>query len=275
MIYFSPCYCDLSSSRISFHSAKQSQHVPHLFKNASLLKVPSSLTNPTRSSPDSRLYSCPANNCGPIQSPKTTQSATGFADGCTSPTIKKKKKKKKRRNSEMEIPTAEPAAKTEQHENKLTSEVKTVKKRKKRKREEEQSSVTVQRESMQSHLAPSGQDEDWCLGETWRINPNGNTERPKQQPQLNPEPTLSQAQEQIQAMFCETSQNQPIVKKKKKKKHKEKLDQSIVCDISDRLVVFSTFSTVVPNSLINIVHIVKPCMMQHSPALLSFTERLK
>lgn len=249
---FSPCYCDLSFSRISFHSAKQPQHVPHLFKNASLDKVPSSSsTNPTRSSPDSRLYPCLASNCGPIQSRKTTESATGFADGCNGPTMKKKKKKKKQRNSEMEIPTAEPAAKTEQH----MPEAKKVKKRKKRKREEEQSSVKVQREGMQSHLDPSGQDEDWCLGESWTINPDGSTERPNQQPQLRPEPNLSQPQEQIQAVFCETAQNHPIVKKKKKKKkHKERQDENIMHETFKRLVVFINFITVVLNSLTNIIH---------------------
>ncbi|MCI4385212.1 hypothetical protein PGIGA_G00047810 [Pangasianodon gigas] len=217
--------------RIPFHSAKQPQHVPHLFKNASLFKEPSSsssLMNPTLSSPVSRLHPCPASNCGPIQSQKTTESATAFADGLASPTLKKKKKKKKkRRHSEMENPATELPAKTEQDMPELTAELRKVKKRKKRKREEEPNSMKVQTEGMQSHLEPSGQDEDWCLGETWRINSGESSERPKQQKPTEPKP--SQAQEQIQPMLCETPQNHhDSTVKKKKKKHKEKLDENII-----------------------------------------------
>ncbi|XP_053510034.1 ubiquitin carboxyl-terminal hydrolase 36 isoform X2 [Ictalurus furcatus] len=239
--------------RIPFHSAKQPQHVPHLFKNASLLKGPSlssSLMKPTLSSPISRLQPCPASNCGPTQSQKTTESCTGFADGLASPTLKKKKKKKKRRHSEMENPTAELPAKTEQDVPELTAEMRRVKKHKKRKREEEPNSMKVQREGVQSHLEPSGQDEDWCLGETWKINPDGSSEKPKQQRQLTTEPKPSQAQEQIQPMLCETSQNHHdsnIKKKKKKKKHKEKLDENIKHETSERKTETMHIDTELPD----------------------------
>ncbi|XP_046721965.1 ubiquitin carboxyl-terminal hydrolase 36 isoform X2 [Silurus meridionalis] len=228
--------------RISFHSATQPQHVPHLFKNASLLKEPSSssfssscspLTNPTLSSPVSKLLSCPASKCGPTQSQKTTESATGLADGFPSPSLKKKKKK--RRLSEMEKPTAELPAKTQQVVPELTAETKKVKKRKKRKREEETQSATVQKEGVRSHLEPSGPDEDWSLGETWRINADGSSKRPKQQ--VTPEPKPPQPQEQIQPVSCETPESHPdhtVKKKKKKKKHKEKLDISIKHEVSER-----------------------------------------
>ncbi|KAG7335095.1 hypothetical protein KOW79_001691 [Hemibagrus wyckioides] len=247
--------------RIPFHSAKQPQHVPHLFKNASLSKEPSSsfpspfsssssssfLKNPTLSSPVSRLHPCPASNCGPIQSQKTTESATGFADGLTNPTLKKKKKKKKRRHSEMENPVAELPAKVEQEMPELTAERRKVKKRKKRKREEQPNSVTVQREDVQCHLEPSGQDEDWCLGETWSINPNGSSERPKQQPQPSTEPKPSETQEQIQPVLCETPQNHhdsTVKKKKKKKKHKEKLnDDNIKHESSERKAEMTDIDT--------------------------------
>lgn len=255
---FSPCYCGyLSSLRIPFHSAKQPQHVPHLFKNASLLKEPSfsssfsSVTNPTLSSPVSRLHPCPASNCGPIQSQKATESITAFADGLASPTLKRKKKKKKRRHSELENPTAELPAETEQDMPELTAEMREVKKCKKRKRAEEPNSVKVQREGV-----PSGQDEDWCLGEMWRINPDGSSERTKQQPHLTTEQKPSQTQKQIQPVLCETPQSHhdSTVKKKKKKKHKEKLDENIK---HERLVVFSTFSTVIPNSFISLTSVIR------------------
>ncbi|KAF5902640.1 ubiquitin carboxyl-terminal hydrolase 36 [Clarias magur] len=220
--------------RIPFHSAKQPQHVPHLFKNASLLKKPSSsstsyssssLTNPPVSLPVSRLHPCPSSNCGPIQSQKTTASAAESPNGLTSPLLKKKKKKK-RHHSEMENLTAERHAKTEQDTAELAAEMGKVKKRKKRKREEEPNGSKVQKEGVHSHLEPSAQDEDWCLGETWRINPGGSSERPKQQPII--EPKLSQAQGEIHPMVCETPQNQhdSTIKKKKKKKQKEKLDEN-------------------------------------------------
>ncbi|XP_060757448.1 ubiquitin carboxyl-terminal hydrolase 36 isoform X2 [Neoarius graeffei] len=222
--------------RISLHSTKQPQYVPHLFKNASLVKEPlfsssssSSLTNPTLSSPVSRLHPCPASNCRPIQSQKTTKSVTAFADGLASPTLKRKKKKKKWRHSEMENPTAELPAKTEQDMPELIAEMRDVK-CKKRKREEEPNSIKVQREDV-----PSGQDEDWCLGEMWRINPDASSEKPKQQSQLTTEQKLSLTQKQIQLMLCETPQNHhDSTIKTKKKKHKEKLKENIKHETSER-----------------------------------------
>lgn len=171
----------------------------------------------------------------------------------------------------MENPTAELLAKTEQDVPELTAEMRKVKKHKKRKREEEPNSMKVQREGVQSHLEPSGQDEDWCLGEMWRINPDGSSEKPKQQRQLTTEPKPSQAQEQIQPTLCETSQNHHdsnVKKKKKKKIHKEKLDENIKHETSERLEVFRN-----PNSFLSltiIIHILKPCMIQHflTPSLL-------
>lgn len=158
----------------------------------------------------------------------------------------------------MENPVAELPAKVEQEIPELTAERRKVKKRKKRKQEEQPNSVTVQREDVQCHLEPSGQDEDWCLGETWRINPNGSSERPKQQPQPSTEPKPSETQEQIQPVLCETPQNHhdsTVKKKKKKKKHKEKLnDDNIKHESSERLVVFTT---VIPNAVIfltNMMH---------------------
>ncbi|TSK87561.1 Ubiquitin carboxyl-terminal hydrolase 36 [Bagarius yarrelli] len=217
--------------RIPFHSAKQPQHVPHLFKNASLFKEPSPssssafLKNPTLSSPVSRLHFSPASVCEPIPSQKATKLATGFADDLVSPTIKKKKKKKKkkRRHSETENPTAELPAKAEQHMPELTAEIRKVKKRKNMKLEEESNSMTVQQKDI--HLEPSGQDEDWCLGETWRINSDGSSGRPKQHPQLSPEPKPPQSPKLCELMTCETLQNHH---KKKKKKHKEKLGDEII-----------------------------------------------
>lgn len=231
--------------------------------------------NPTLSSPVmSRIHPCPANNCGPIQSQKTTESATGFADGLISPTLKKKKKKKKKRHhSEMDSPISEPPAKTEQDTPEITVETRKVKKRKKRKREDEPSSMTVQGEGVQSHLEPSGQDEDWCLGEAWRLNPDGSSERPKPQPQLTTEPKLSQAQEEIQPVLCETPQNHhdsTVKKKKMKKKHKEKLEESIKHETSKRLVVFRSFSAGIPNSFISLTDI-----KQHFLVFLPFLEKLR
>lgn len=272
---FSHRYCGyLSSPRISFHSTKQPQYVPHLFKNASLVKEPlfsssssSSSTNPTLSSPVSRLHPCPASNCRPIQSQKTTKSVTAFADGLASPTLKRKKKKKKRRHSEMENPTAELLAKTEQDMPELIAEMRDVK-CKKRKREEEPNSIKVQREDV-----PSGQDEDWCLGEMWRINPDASSEKPKQQSQLTTEQKLSPTQKQIQLMLCETPQNHhDSTIKTKKKKHKEKLKENIKHETSERLVVFSTFSTAIPNSFIfltNVIHLLDTTIF------CSFIERLR
>ncbi|KAK3552493.1 hypothetical protein QTP86_012153 [Hemibagrus guttatus] len=146
----------------------------------------------------------------------------------------------------MENPIAELPAKVEQEMPELTAETRKVKKRKKRKREEEPNSVTVQREDVRCHLEPSGQDEDWCLGETWRINPNGSSERPKQQPQSSTEPKPSKTQEQIQPMLCDAPQNHhdsSVKKKKKKKKHKEKLNDNIKDETSERKAEMTRIDT--------------------------------
>lgn len=178
----------------------------------------------------------------------------------------------------MENPAAELPAQAEQGMPEVTAEMEKVKKHKKQKREEEQNSVKVQREDVQCKQEPSGQDEDWCLGETWKINSDGSSERPKQQPHLSTQPKLSQTQEQIQPMLCETPLNHhdsAIKKKKKKKKHKEKLDDENKKkhETDERLVVFST--EILLFFLTNMMHFLKPCLMQHPLAPFPFIERLR
>lgn len=179
----------------------------------------------------------------------------------------------------MENPIAELPAKKEHDMSELTAEKRKVKKHKKQKREEEPNSLTVQREVVQCRPEPAGQDEDWCLGESWRINPDGSSERLKQQPQWSTEPKPSETQEQIQPVLCETPQNHhdsdTIKKKKKKKKHKEKLDDDIKHETSERFVVFTT---VIPNSVISLTRhdiLFKHYMMQHFLSTFPFIERLR
>lgn len=161
----------------------------------------------------------------------------------------------------MENPIAEVSAKTEQDMLELMTERKKVKKRKKRKLEEEPSSVTVRSEGVPAHLEPSGQDEDWCLGETWRINQDGSSEKPKQQPNSTTEPKQSQAPDEMQPVLCETPQNHhDSTIKKKKKKHKEKLSVNIKHETFNRLV---GFSAVIPSLFISQTHItdfLKTCL---------------
>lgn len=153
----------------------------------------------------------------------------------------------------MENPIAEVSAKTEQDMLELMTETKKAKKRKKRKREEEPSSVTVRREGVPAHLEPPGQDEDWCLGETWRINQDGGSEKPKQQPNPTTEPKPSQAPDEMQLVLRETPQNHhDSTVKKNKKKHKEKLNVNINHETFNRLVVFSA---VIPSLFTSLTHI--------------------
>ncbi|XP_062874667.1 ubiquitin carboxyl-terminal hydrolase 36 isoform X2 [Trichomycterus rosablanca] len=213
----------LQVHRISLHSAKPPSHVPHFFKNKTPLKEPSSAPANSPSPATPHFF----NNPGPILSQKSTESGTGFANGLVSPTLNKKKKKKKRRHSEAETPITELPAKTKDVPG-VRAENKKVKKSKRRKLEEKQNGIEAHREGLQSHLEPAeGQDEDWCLGETWRIKSDAeaSVERPKKRPQPITEPELSQSSI-IKPVLDQTSPSHQCStekRRKKKKKFKEEL----------------------------------------------------
>ncbi|XP_036408319.1 ubiquitin carboxyl-terminal hydrolase 36 [Megalops cyprinoides] len=103
---------------------------------------------------------------------------TGPEPACPAP--QKRKKKRKRRHSEMEAETAPAAAhgRDEGAGAEASGEKRRKKKKKKRKREEVGGECQEsRRESVETHLEPppppplAPQEEDWCLGEPWRISP--------------------------------------------------------------------------------------------------------
>ncbi|KAG7460203.1 hypothetical protein MATL_G00218850 [Megalops atlanticus] len=146
----------------------------------------------------------------PAWTPTAPLSPVGPAPA--SPALQKRKKKRKRRHSEMEAGAAPAAADTrdEAAGAEASGEKRRKKKKKKRKREEEEGERREsRRESVETHLEPpppAPQEEDWCLGEPWRISPTPGG-APAQPPRPSPgEPAADAA------------------RKKKKGKHRERRD---------------------------------------------------
>ncbi|KAL1277513.1 hypothetical protein QQF64_024186 [Cirrhinus molitorella] len=206
--------------RFSTHSLnlKSSPSTFNHSKVSSPLKQPSSTPEPhahARSPQTNGIKPQPYSTPRPIQRQSPSASTTGLPEVLTSPTLKKKKKKLKRQHSEVEqdAPTAslpdEPMPSTENRKKK---------KKKKRKREHEANGLEEQRECVQSHLEPH-QDEDWCLGETWRISEAKEKEFESSKAAKNretkpqPVPPIGQPE------------TDPVPKKKKKHKFKEQLEE--------------------------------------------------
>lgn len=184
--------------------------MPHFFKNTTPFKVPSSV--PT--------LSTPSNNPGPGLTPPSIDSAPGSANGLTSPLSSKKKKKKKRRHSETETPTIQIPIQTKQDllPPELRAEHKKLKKSKKRKLEGKQNGAEAHRDE--------GQEDDWCLGETWRIKtgdeaPAGGSEK---KPRSIKESEMFQNSSITQSPSLQGSTEKEKKKKKKKKSKESKPD---------------------------------------------------
>lgn len=165
------------------------------------------------------------------------ESDAAIADGLSSPTLKKKKKKKKkRRHSEVDSLNSKLLS-TPQQELDSRSEKRKERKRKKRKREEESNGLEAYREGVQSHLELPPQDEDWLLGDMWRIgvDAKGSSERTKKPSEPSTEPKQSkqtepEAQPQSQSVPHQTlplPSLGPASQKKKKKRKKQKLREDI------------------------------------------------
>ncbi|XP_066497663.1 ubiquitin carboxyl-terminal hydrolase 36 [Hoplias malabaricus] len=228
----------LQRHRVPLHSPKLQPPPVTIFKHVSPLKEPSSLPNkPSHSSPLCKAKPDPFSKPGPITNQTAVES--GIAYGLSSPTLKKKKKKKKkkRRHSEVEAPVSEPPAEAQREEAECKSEKRKEKKRKKRKREEEQNDHEAQREMVQSHLESPLWDEDWCLGDTWRvgIDAKGSTEQSKkQEPPTDPKVSQSKSKpespstsQQILSLPSPGPALQDPTLKKKKKKKKKKLREEL------------------------------------------------
>ncbi|KAK2915824.1 hypothetical protein Q8A67_000198 [Cirrhinus molitorella] len=206
--------------RFSTHSLnlKSSPSTFNHSKVSSPLKQPSSTPEPhahARSPQTNGIKPQPYSTPRPIQRQSPSASTTGLPEVLTSPTLKKKKKKLKRQHSEVEqdAPTASPP-----DEPMPSTENRKKKKKKKRKREHEANGLEEQRECVQSHLEPH-QDEDWCLGETWRISEAKEKEFESSKAAKNretkpqPVPPIGQPE------------TDPVPKKKKKHKFKEQLEE--------------------------------------------------
>ncbi|XP_062304901.1 ubiquitin carboxyl-terminal hydrolase 36 [Osmerus eperlanus] len=220
-----------------FHSSKlQSPPTAHTHSG-----LPLKHQSPEKQSPVSTMQkpnsnSSPKTNGLHCLSPKPPRaslpepglrSPPGHAGDTSSPPPKKRKRKKRRR-SEME---EEPASAPEPLQVEPASEKKRKKRKKKRRREEEESGdgSSNKRECVQSHLEPLTQEEDWCQGGAWSLNPPGpERAQPQAQPQAQPVDALAPAPPEkappvpLQPQGAQGSDATLGLKRKKKKRKKNR-----------------------------------------------------